>query len=238
MRIAAFQRFPLFDDITGIVSRLCEDLAWCDAQSVDLALFPEAYLQGYAIDRETIARRALSLGDETMADVFSSLTPFKATLVLGTIERRDALLLNTALVIREGRPIGAYAKTRIYEPGFDAGSDYPVFERDGWRFGINICNDANFAEPALAVARQGARLICYPLNNMLRPKNAEKWRARSPANLSARARETGCWVVSADVVGQHADQLSYGCSCVVDPRGSIRDCVPEGEEGTLLFDLA
>lgn len=206
-------------------------------RGVDLALFPEAYLQGYAIDRETITRRALSLKDDIVARVLASLAAFNATIVLGMIERRAALLHDTALVVRDGRVIGAHAKTHPYEPGFDAGTAYPLFERNGWRFGINICSDANFVEPALALSRQGARLLCYPLNNMLRVKNAENWRARGPANLSARARETGCWVVSADVVGTHADQTSHGCTLIVDPEGSIRARVPEDEEGALLFDL-
>jgi hypothetical protein len=46
-RVAVFQRRPLFDDIGGTTVRLLEDMAWCQAQDVDLAVFPECHLQEY-----------------------------------------------------------------------------------------------------------------------------------------------------------------------------------------------
>ena len=82
-----------------------------------------------------------------------------------------------------------------------------MFELDGLRFGINICNDANFAVPALRLSGQGAELLCYPLNNLLLPATADKWRGKSVENLRQRALDTGCWVVSSDVVGEHAGKL-------------------------------
>ncbi len=58
LRVATFQRRPRFDDVAGTVERLAADLKWCDDHDVCLAVFPECYLQGYASDPQTIARRA------------------------------------------------------------------------------------------------------------------------------------------------------------------------------------
>lgn len=238
LRVAAFQRRPLFDDVSGVLRRLTQDLEWCRHQEVQLALFPECYLQGYATDRETIVARSLAMDDHEVREVLSALERYPATIILGLIERRGASFFNSALVIREGRLLGTYAKTHPNEPGFDAGSDYPVFTIHDWRFGINICNDANFPDTALNVSRQGARLLCYPLNNMLLPKNATKWRSKSVSNLQARAVETGCWVMSSDVVGHHGSQMSYGCTCVVSPSGNVVTRAPEEVEVAVLFDLS
>ncbi len=88
------------------------------------------------------------------------------------------------------------------EPAFEVGTEFPIFETLGWPFGLNICNDANFPDAALRISRQGDKLLCYPLNNILAPATAERWRERGLANLKQRAIETGCWVASSDVVGR------------------------------------
>jgi 5-aminopentanamidase len=237
LRAAAFQRRPRFGDVRGVLDRLTEDLEWCCQQGVQLALFPECYLQGYAMDREAIVARSLAVDGHEIRGVLSAVERYPTTIILGLIEQRAASFLNSALVIREGQLLGTYAKTHPNEPGFDAGADYPVFTTHDWSFSINICNDANFPDAALNVSRQGAQLLCYPLNNMLLPKNATKWRFKSVSNLQARAVETGCWVMSSDVVGHHGNQMSYGCTCIVSPNGDVVTRAPEEEEAAVLFDL-
>lgn len=50
---------------------------------------------------------------------------------------------------------------------------------------------ANFIEPAAGPNASGASLICYPLNNVLRPETAERWRSRrSLLRLRQRKKET------------------------------------------------
>jgi predicted amidohydrolase len=117
------------------------------------------------------------------------------------------------------------------------GRDYPIFEVGGWRFGINICYDGRFPEAASTLARQGARLLCYPHNNMLLPDVADRWRQKCVDNLRLRAAETGCWVVSSDVVGEHEAMLSHGCSVVISPTGDLVARVDEASEGVAVFDL-
>ena len=237
LRIAAFQRRPLFDDVAGTLRRLEADLAWCDEEGVQLALFPECYLQGYASDRPTLERRALSVDGATLSNLLAALAPFQTDLVLGLVEQRGAALYNSAIVIRRRQVLGTYAKCHTNEAGFDAGSAYPVFDSCDWRFGINICNDANHPKAADAVKAQGARLLCYPLNNMLAPATAALWRQKSVDNLRQRAIQTGCWIVSSDVVGAHAGKTSHGCTCIVRPDGSIMAQADEGREAALIADI-
>jgi predicted amidohydrolase len=205
---------------------------------VQLALFPECYLQGYASDRQSIDRRAIALDSDAFRVVLAALAPFRSDIVIGLIERRGAALYNTAVVIRRGRVLGAYAKTHTNEPGFNRGEEYPVFETAGWPFGINICYDANFPDAALKLSRQGARLLCYPLNNLLPPDVAVTWRDKSLQNLRQRAMDTGCWVVSSDVIGEHERKISHGCTCVVQPDGQVVRRAFEGSEDILVCDLA
>jgi predicted amidohydrolase len=141
------------------------------------------------------------------------------------------------LVIENGHVVGRYAKRHPNEPGVVAGTASPVFARGGVRYGINICNDANYPEVAGELAARGAAVICYPLNNMLSPDTAEHWRKRSVENLRSRARQTGCWIVSADVTGSHGALLSHGCTMIVRPDGTIAARVAEGAEGVAIYDV-
>ncbi|MFZ6875916.1 carbon-nitrogen hydrolase family protein [Undibacterium sp. Di27W] len=237
LRIAAFQRYPIFDDLQKTIAQLCTDLRWCQGQGIDLAVFPESYLLGYASDAATIAQRALPTDRPPFTQMLQEMSGFDTDLILGFFEQGAAGIYNAAAVIRQGQLMGLYAKRHPRERGVLAGHASPVFEKAGYCYGINICNDANYPEYAAELRQQGARLLCYPLNNMLAPATAELWRSKSVDNLRLRAMETGCWVVSADVVGRHEDKISHGCTCIVAPDGSIVARVAEGSEGVIVFDI-
>ncbi len=237
MRIAAFQRVPVFDDAASVVARVVADLSRANMRGVDLAVFPECHLLGHGYDPSTIAARAIDLEDERWRAMLAVLAPVAATVILGSFERAPDGIANCALVIERGCVVGRYAKRHPNEPSVVAGDASPVFARAGVRYGINICNDANYSETARKLADQGAAMICYPLNNMLSPETAERWRGRSVENLRARARETGCWIVSADVTGSHGALVSHGCTMIVRPDGTIAARVAEGTEGVAIHDV-
>jgi predicted amidohydrolase len=237
VRIAAFQRVQVFDDAEAVVARIVADLSCADMGGVDLAVFPECHLLGHSYDPATIEARAIDVDDERSRAVFAQLAPVTATVILGSFERGAVGVTNSALVIENGRVIGRYAKCHPNEPGVVAGNLSSVFVRGGTAYGINICNDANYAEVAGELADHGATVICYPLNNMLSPNTAERWRARSIENLRARAQQTGCWIVSADVTGSHGALLSHGCTMIVRPDGTIAARVAEGVEGVAIYDV-
>jgi predicted amidohydrolase len=240
LRIAAFQPRPRFGDIAGTTDRLAADLAWCDSEGVKLALFPECYLQGYVLDQPVLSRVALTLQhDEVFDDLLARLKPIRATFILGLIERHGNFLFNTAAVISGGAILGAYRKINLHpkEKAFDAGHECPAFEIGDWRFGVNICYDGAFPEAAATLRGKGARLICYPVNNMMPPDAAARWRLKTVDILRSRAAETGCWVATSDVVGAHDAMLCHGFTCIVNPAGDLVARVAEGSEGVAVFDL-
>jgi 5-aminopentanamidase len=228
---------PILDDARAACAAVTADVSWAADQGAGLAVFPETYLHGHSYDRETIARRARTLNDAEVRGLAESLRGFPVTVVAGMFERRWNSLRNVALVLRAGEIAGVYAKARPNENGVEAGDDMPVFEADGQRFAINICNDANYPDLAQRARKGGASVLCYPLNNVLPPAAAEQWRERSIANLVARARETRCWAVSSDVAGACGTRMSLGCTVIVSPEGDIKARVPEGTTGKIVLDL-
>jgi 5-aminopentanamidase len=240
LRVGACQTPEILGDIDSALACLEGFAARADPLGVDLLLFPECFLQGYLVEPEHVRRHALALDDPAFTAILRRLRRVEQMLVFGVIERGPGGFLNTAVVVDRGRLVGAYRKTHLV-PGeslFDKGSDYPVLERGGVRFGINICYDSQFAEAAAAVAAQGATLLLVPAQNMMRRQAAEHWRELHNSIRRERVRETGMWLVSSDVTGERGtDRIGYGPTCVINPRTEIVARVPLMSTGMAVADI-
>ncbi|KPF52174.1 hypothetical protein IP65_17375 [Novosphingobium sp. AAP1] len=236
MRIAAVQSFAIVDDLHRASDAIVHRLRWADIEGIDLIIFPEAFLLGHSYDQETIRSRARR-GGPAIAALCERVATFRSTLVVGAFNLVNGQIFNSAFVIEAGQVVGRYAKAHPNEPGVTAGTDFPIFRRLGVRYGVNICNDANFPVAAQPIADQNAGLIVYPLNNMLASETADHWREKSVANLINRARQTKCWVASSDVVGTAGHLTSWGCTAIVTPAGDIVARVPELHEGVAVYEI-
>lgn len=204
-----------------------------------LLCFPEGFLQGYLTDEASARRHALDLRSTDFGRLLERFDQGGPAIVMGMIEIEAGRLFNTAVVIQQGAIVGRYRKTHLLggERIFEPGADCPVFEADGFRFGINICFDTNFPEAARKIADQGASLIVCPANNMLARDAAETWKDRHNAVRGERCRETGLWLMSADVTGEREGRVAWGPTAVLDPDGEVAAQLPLDAEGLLLFDL-
>jgi predicted amidohydrolase len=237
MRVGACQTPEFLGDIEAAL--VCLE-SFAGPADVDLLLFPECFLQGYLVDSEHLRRYALDLESAAFASILRRLEPMVPTLAFGLIERRGDRYHNTAVVVARGALVGVYRKTRLLpgESAFERGDAYPVFEARGVRFGINICYDTQYAEPAARVAAQGARLLLVPAQNMMRRSRANDWKERHHAVRAERARETGLWLVSADVTGERDDcRIAYGPTSVMNPQGEIVAQVPLMTIGMVTADI-
>lgn len=173
------------------------------------------------------------------ADLLNRLPETAPTTVVGLIEADGDDLYNTAVVIFQGTIVGLYRKRHLL-PGehcFRPGRETRTFEIDGLRFGIKICFDTNFAEAAIDVARQGASLLLCPANNMMRRQTATEWEDRHNAVRAERCRETGLWLMSADVTGARDGRVAWGPTAVLNPAGEVVAQLPLDAAGLLVFDM-
>ena len=104
---------------------------------------------------------------------------------------------------------------------YEAGDRAPVFTVGGLTFGIVICNDSNYPEPARIMASQGAAALFVPTNNGLPPRRRAGVVAEARSADVARAMENGVSVIRADVAGRTGSLVSHGSSGIVDPDGVV-----------------
>jgi predicted amidohydrolase len=159
-----------------------------------------------------------------LAEVLAPLASCTVTSIVGFTEIVDDKLYNAAAVFHKGRVAGIYRKLHpaIRRSVYSAGLATPVFRVGELTFGILICYDSTFSEPARAMAAQGAKVLFVPTNNGLPTSRAYPGLVQEArASDRARALENGVWMVRADVAGANGELLSYGSSGIVDAKGNV-----------------
>ena len=120
--------------------------------------------------------------------------------------------------------VGTYRKLypAINKSVYQAGDEMPVFTVGRLTFGILICNDSNYYEPAKVMASRGATALFVPTNNGLPPAKAGPELVALARNVDiARAVENSVCIIRADVAGRTEDLVSYGSSGIIDPDGVV-----------------
>ena len=114
-----------------------------------------------------------------------------------------------------------YMESRSFESG-----DRPVSLMTALgHLGLSICYDLRFPELYRKLAEQGAEIVTVPSAFTYATGKAH-WEAL----LRARAIENQCYVIAANQGGVHnAKRETWGHSMIIDPWGTVLDCVETGE---------
>ncbi|PKA45228.1 carbon-nitrogen hydrolase family protein (plasmid) [Rhizobium sullae] len=240
VRIAAAQTPEFRDQIEAATQHAIDAVGQAEENNTSLICFPECFLQGYLTDELSARRVAVDLRSDVFGSVLRRLSKARPMIVFGLIEIEDGRIFNTAVVVKRGVLVGRYRKQHLLDREqavFDVGNDAPIFEVDGLRFGINICYDTNFPEAARKVAELGASLIVCCANNMMPRQKAEAFKDLHNAVRGDRCRETGLWIISADVTGERDERIAWGPTAILNPEGQVVAQLSLGEPGLLFFDI-
>jgi predicted amidohydrolase len=228
MRIGHWQLETKTGDFDGNLAQVTKGLEQADRDRVEIVCFPECFLTGYP-DTEALARKhAFAVDSPTMMKVLDKTSRFQSTFIVGFNESRGPDLYNTAAVIYKGHLLGTYSKCMAYQPFHKQGRDFPVFERGGVKFGIVICADGGYVEPARILALKGAKIIFSPHFNYIGKQGLIAHFMHVRADHVARAVENSIYFVRGNnvVLGRDEtitryDGVGYGDSYIVDPTGEI-----------------
>ena len=141
-----------------------------------------------------------------------------------TVQRR----FNAASVLAGGKVLATYCKRelpnyqvfderRYFTSGRDAAQEPVVFELEGLRVGLLICEDAWFDEPAMRARDAGAQVLCVlNASPFHRDKAAER-----EARMAERARAVGLPLLYSHLVGGQDEVVFDGASFAVDRHGIV-----------------
>jgi Predicted amidohydrolase len=161
------------------------------------------------------------------------------TVIVGFTERDPSgRVFNAAAVLRDGRVADVYRKVYPgYRTAISAGDSLPVFQHRSSPFGVVICNDLWYVEPARVLAAAGAAILFVPTNNGHPREVTPSFRARGENLPIARAVENATTVVVADIAGVQGNRVAHGFTCIIDPDGVVLARAEPSIETLLIADV-
>jgi predicted amidohydrolase len=244
MRIAHAQLESKAGDFDANLAKMKKALERAHKERVEVLSFPECFLTGYP-DTEELARKgAFSIESEKMRAVIGATARLEPTCIVGFNEVRGEDLYNTAAVLHKGHLLGTYSKCSAYQKFHKQGREFPVFERSGVKFGVLICSDGGYIEPARILALKGAKIIFAPHFNYIGKEGLIGHFLDVRADHTARAVENRVFFVRGnnvclgkDPAITRSDGVGYGDSYIMDPHGEIVVRSRRHKEDFLMADV-
>jgi predicted amidohydrolase len=240
MKVAAYQAPLLPSGSKAAIELVREQVKRCESENVAILCCPEATLGGLADYSSQPFDFAINVEKGELTGALSPLVSRTVTSIVGFTEIAGSRLYNAAAVFQNGCVVGLYRKvhTAINKSVYEPGNQIPIFTVGGLKFGIIICNDSNFIEPARTMVEKGAAALFVPTNNGM-PEN------RGGAELVSlarncdirRATEHHVSIIRADVSGCSGNLISYGCSAIIDSSGIVLKSAPRLSETLLVAQI-
>ena len=231
MHVAIAQLNQVVGDLRGNAQRLLAAIEEGRRGGASLVVTPELSLSGYPPEDLVLRPAFLDACAHELAALASRIRG--VTAVVGFPELRGGLRHNAAAVIRDGAIAHVYRKAELPnytvfdEQRYFASDGTPcVFDVDGVRCAVIICEDIWFPTSAARAKAAGAQMIVVP--------NGSPYHTRQQAlrleQVRARALETRLPIVYVNRVGGQDELVFDGASFVVDGDGELAQQVPAWHE--------
>ncbi len=257
MKVALAQINVTVGDLAGNAKKIVEYARRACAAGAQLVLTPELSLCGYPPEDLLLRPAFMQACEEQLLWIAAELVDCAGLhVVVGHPRQRHGdrdlrskswavpARFNAASVLAGGQVLRSYAKRelpnyqvfderRYFVSGRDAGEAPLVFEVGGLRFGLSICEDAWFDEPARAAKAAGAQVLCV-LNAS--PFHLGKVAERE-ARMAERVADVGLPLLYAHLVGGQDEVVFDGASFALDGQGQLVARAVMFQEDLLLVEL-
>ncbi|WOD18848.1 NAD+ synthase [Paraburkholderia kirstenboschensis] len=261
-RIALAQINVTVGDFAGNVAKIVAAARDAHNAGAKLLVAPELALSGYPPEDLLLRPAFYTASAAALADLAAQLKPFAGLHVIvghplrevgnssahghgnanAPIQRGVPPVdtFNAASLLVDGKVGGSYRKqdlpnTEVFdEKRYFASDAQPfVFELDGVKYGVVICEDAWHASAAQMAKAAGAQVLLIPNGS---PFHLNKEAVRFDI-LRARIRETGLPMVYVNMVGAQDELVFDGGSFVLDAQGELVAKMPQFEEATAIVEF-
>jgi NAD+ synthase (glutamine-hydrolysing) len=238
MKLAIAQINCTVGDLDGNIRKILDYTHQAKNAGARLVITPELALSGYPPE-DLLLRNGFRLAcQKALADLTKEISG--VMLLVGHPHLEDNKLYNAASVISDGKIIATYHKNLLPNDSvfderryFEPGSDSCLFELEGIRFGVNICQDIWQENTATRAREMGA--------DMLIVLNASPYHMRKQALrhqiVRQRIRETGMPMIYINLVGAQDELIFDGASFAMNARGKLTHQFNELTETLGLIEL-
>jgi NAD+ synthase (glutamine-hydrolysing) len=225
-------------DLAGNAGTLLAAIDAGRRAGASLVVTPELSLCGYPPEDLVLRPAFLDACASELAALAAEVQGVAA--VVGFPERHDGMRHNALAVLRDGRVAAIYRKQHLpnytvfdEDRYFAPGTAPCVFDVDGVRCGVIVCEDCWFADPAAEARKAGAQLIIVPNGS---PYHTTQ-RAARRAQVEARVRENGLPFVYVNRVGGQDELVFDGASFVMDAAGVVAQQLPAWHETVAIAEF-
>jgi predicted amidohydrolase len=254
LRIAAVQFEPKDGDKSYNLSIIEALTAKAKSEGADVVSFHELSITAYTFLKNLSKEEVYAIAEPvpngpSTEHLIALARKYDITILAGLVELENDKVYNTYICVDK---LGLKAKYQKIHPFIStylsAGSEYIIFDIEGWKCGILICYDNNVIENVRATTLLGAEIIFAPHVTMCTPSAMpgrgyvadDLWQNRildpvplrqefdGPKGrgwlmrwLPARAYDNGVYYVFTNPIGYDGEHLKNGNALILDPYGEV-----------------
>ena len=241
LKVALAQINSRVGDLAGNTQRIVDAAHRAQAMGAAVMVTPELALTGYPPEDLLLRPAFLAACDQALGGLAEQLKSIaELTVVVGHPRAREQHTFNAATVLRYGKVIGSYGKLELPnyavfdEQRYFVPDGAPcIFEVNGVRLAVNICEDI-WASRAPAMAKAAGANLLLVLNAS--PFHLDKLLERQDV-VRANASRLGLPVALCNLVGGQDELVFDGGSFVLDAKGNLIARAPQFQEDLLVVDF-
>ncbi|MDX9697966.1 MAG: NAD+ synthase [Rhodocyclaceae bacterium] len=221
-RFALAQLNLTVGDLEGNADRVIEALEQARAAGAEVLLTPELALSSYPPEDLLLRPDFHRACEAALARVVEKVQGI--VLVIGHPFRRDGRCFNAASVVRDGQVMATYLKRSLPNYGvfdekryFDSGAQPCVFELNGLKIGVAVCEDLWEGEVLDWLRASGVDLV---LSLNASPYHVDKQQTRLQV-MRERVAALGLPLLYCNLVGGQDELVFDGASFALDADGTL-----------------
>lgn len=243
-RVALAQVNLCVGDLEGNKRKIIEYIHRAREKQTDLVAFPELSITGYPPEDLLLKPSFVKDCNEALAAIVRETSGLIAVVGFPYSEgspHHGVALYNAAAIAKDRCLVSVYKKILLPNYGvfdekryFATGEVPTVFEIDGFRFAINICEDIWRPEVSREQTTRGGALVLINISSS--PYSAGKGKERQDM-VSERARDNDAVICLVNLVGGQDELVFDGESFVYSYDGNLLARAAQFEEALLITDI-
>ncbi len=224
LKIIASQINPMLGDVEGNTALILEHLNTAASKQVDLIAFPELSITGYPPEDLLLRPHLYKRVDAALQQIITATKQHDTAIIVGYPKKTHEHTYNQAACIYQGKIIAEHRKVQLPNYTvfdemryFTAGTKSCVFVLKDVKFGLLVCEDIWFKEPAKQTTLDGAQCL---ISINASPYDHDKSSTRKQV-ISQRAQETNLPILYLNCVGGQDELVFDGGSFALNRNGSV-----------------